>query len=330
MRDSAAPALVPLAAFDVAEDGRAVQVADPWPAPVPAEGFAWRWLHCDRTAATLVRWASENLPPPVRSALIEPESRPRCDASGDGLVLALRGVNHNRGQEEEDMVALRLWVTSGLIVSTRLRPTHAHDALLADMAGGTAPATPGAFLVRLTDRLTARIADLAAQREERVDAVEELVLDDAPDRLGEGETEIARLARSVIKLRRYVAPQREALYRLSQIETPAVTPAERLELREIANRAARSVEELDALRDRLTSLRDHVNAVHSARIGRNSFVLSIVAAIFLPLSLVTSLWGVNLQGIPGTGHPSGFAILAGVLAVLGLGLWLLFRRMRWF
>lgn len=322
--------LSPIAAHDIWPDGRATPVTEPWPAPAPPEGAKWRWLHCDRTAKPFAAWAEANLPAPVLVSLLQAETRPRCDAVGEGLLLTLRGINLNPGAEGEDMVALRLWVTERLIVTTRFRRVFVIEDMREDLLQGRAPASTGAFIARLADRMTARIEEVSLDREDATDAVEEELLDDRSDTLGTGEQEISRIARSVIKLRRHVAPQREALSRLAMTEIAFLGPAERYELREVANRTQRTVEELDATRDRLASLRAHVDSLHAWRMGRQSFVLSVAAAIFLPLGFLTGLFGVNVGGMPGVGFQHAFAILTVASAVIGIALWLLFRWLRWF
>jgi zinc transporter len=62
---------------------------------------------------------------------------------------------------------------------------------------------------------------------------------------------------------------------------------------------------------------------------RQSFVLTVVAAIFLPLGLITGLLGINVGGMPGAESGAAFWIVTGLLVALGAGLWLLFRRRRW-
>ena len=322
--------LAPLAAYDIRADGSAVAVTGDWPAAVPAEGAAWRWLHCDRTAPAFAEWAEAHLPAAVRAALLAAETRPRADPVAGGLLLTLRGINFNPGQDSDDMVSVRLFVTDRLAVTARFRRIFAVDELRAEVTGGTPPASPTAFAARLAGLLTARIEAVIAAREEATDAVEEVLLDDKPDALGTGEREIGQLARSVIKLRRHIAPQREALARLAGMEAPGLGEADRDELREVANRTLRLVEELDATRDRLASLRAHTDSLHAARIGRQGFVLSVVAAVFLPLGFLTGLFGVNVAGIPGVDHPWAFALLSGVSVALGLALVLLFRWLRWF
>lgn len=322
--------LAPIAAFDIRSDGTAMPVAEPWPAAAPAQGAAWRWLHCDRTAPAFAAWAEAHLPPPVRAALLAAETRPRAEAMDGGLLVTLRGINFNPGAESEDMVSVRLWATADLVVTSRFRRIFAVDEIRAEVTSGTAPASPAAFVARLAAMLTAKIEAISAAREEATDEVEEVLLDEVPDAIGTGERQVTQLSRSIIKLRRHVAPQREALARLAGLEAPYIGPSERYELREVAHRNLRVVEELDATRDRLASLRQHIDSVHAGRIGRQGFVLSVVAAIFLPLGFLTGLFGVNVAGMPGSEEPWAFAALTAAMAAIGVALWLVFRWLRWF
>lgn len=323
-------ALLPIAAFDIRADGSATPVEEAWPGPVPAGGAAWRWLHFDRSSETFAVWAERNLPGPVRHALLAAEARPRADLVEGGLLLTLRGINFNPGAESEDMVSVRLYAAERLVVTARLRRIFAVDEIRAEITGGSAPSGPGAFVARLAAMLTARIEALVSEREDATDEVEEVLLDDRPDAVGTGEREISRLSRSVIKLRRHIAPQREALGRLATMEWPLFGKAERYELREVANRMQRLVEEIDSVRDRLASLRSHIDSQHAAQIGRQGFVLSVVAAIFLPLGFLTGLFGVNVAGMPGVEVPWAFAALSVASVAIGLSLFFLFRWLKWF
>lgn len=317
-------------ARDIYPDGSARAVTDPWPRPEPAEGAVWRWLHCDRSSPSFAQWSAEHLPPPVRTALLLAETRPQGDLMAEGLMVVLRGMNLNPGEDEEDMVAIRLWVGPRLVVSTRLRRIIALDTLRTEFEAGRGLPAPGALLARLADRLTTPIESAADELEDQTDALEEALLDQTSNRLSADETGISRLARSVVKIRRHMAPQRDALNRIAANETPLIGPAERYELSALALRTTRVVEELDGMRDRLTSLRAHIDSVHAARIGRDGYVLSIVASVFLPLGFLTGLFGVNVGGIPGSDSPQGFFYLSAALVLIGVAVWALLRWRRWF
>ncbi len=329
-KTSIPPEFSPLSAFDIRADGTAVALEDGWVGTQAGDGGVWRWLHCDRTDPGFALWASGHLPMPVRAALLQVETRPRCEPMEGGLLITLRGINTNPGAANEDMVAIRLWVTEGLVVTTRFRRVFAVDELKAEMAAGAVPATTAAFVARLAGLLTEKIEEVSAAREDATDAIEEVLLDEEPDAIGTGERQVSQLARSIIKLRRHIAPQREALAKLAVLESDLINPIDRYALRDVANRSLRLVEELDSTRDRLASLRAHIDSLHAGRIGKQGFVLSVVAAIFLPLGFLTGLFGVNLAGMPGTEWPQAFIVMTAASVVIGLMLWLLFRWLKWF
>ncbi len=308
-------------AFALGPEG-AAPFAQSWPDP---DGTGWTWLHYDLGANGVAPWIKSHLPAPAAMALLQAETRPRCDALGDGLILNLRGVNLNPEAEPEDMVSLRLWVQKNLVVTGWLRRVYALEAIREACDAGQGPATPGAFLAQLGHGLSARIERVALELEAKTDDLEEQMLEEG----GDIAAAIAPLRQSVIKLRRFVGPQREALDALTQDPAQFMAEEDRVLLRETANRATRTVEALDAMRDRLAALQDHLDADRANLLGRNSYVLSVIAAIFLPLGFLTGLFGVNVAGMPGLDWPMAFAALTVASVVLGAGLYLLFRWLKW-
>lgn len=316
----------PVFAADIAPDGSFRELAEPWP-ELRAAGEGWRWIHADLEAHGVAEWLEAALPEIAASALLQPETRPRADSHGAGVLLNLRGVNMNLGGVAEDMVSLRIWATGGVIVSVRMRRIFAVTELIDDArCSGCLPADPGAFLVEIIERLTNRIEATSVDLEDTVAELEEARYADTPASAGN----IPVLRRRAIRLRRHIAPQRDALFRLAEIRNIDMDPLTRAALSEEANRTARAVEEVEAARDRLAALQDHEDALESRRIARNGYVLSIVAAIFLPLGFLTGVFGMNVAGLPGTRAPWAFWALAGVMAALALAILLILRRMKLF
>lgn len=315
----------PIGAFIVDARGQVDVIQDPWPSITMVKDGAYRWLHFDLNDAGLATWLQEHLPPGAAGSLLQSETRPRCDMLDDGLILNLRGVNLNSGADPEDMVSLRLWVTGTLIVSVRRRKVWAVDDLRTQMVKGVAPASVGAFLFELANGLTRRIEKVSLDLEEQTDSLEERMIDQ-PVGLS---SDIAPVRLQVIKLRRFVRPQREALAELAATRLELIDKLNRSLLHETTNRSARSVEELDSTRDRLAAIQEHVDAVNAAAIGRNGYLLSLVAAIFLPLGFLTGLFGVNVDGMPGTDWPYAFLTLSITTIVIAVLLFLLFRFSKW-
>jgi len=94
--------------------------------------------------------------------------------------------------------------------------------------------------------------------------------------------------------------------------------------------AHRCVEDLDALRERAAVTQEKLTTRLADRMNRTMYVLSLVAAVFLPLSFLTGLLGINVAGIPGSNYQLAFVLVClGLAVVAGLELFL-FRRKKWF
>lgn len=310
---------MPICVFDIAEDGSTAI-----PATTSLTGPArYRWWHFDLSDPALPQWCENHLPDIPAGALLQPETRPRCDRYEDGLILNLRGINMNTGQLAEEMVSIRMWVTDAALITVRLRRVFALEDIRQSAQAQMAPASPAEFISDLVTRLTTRVQTEVTTIAKLTEFFEADLEDDSTPI----PSELTQSRRRVIRLRRYLDPQRAAPNKLAT--EPLIPAQSQPALRELANRTTMAVEELDALRDRLVAVQDDHDLDVARKQARNSFLLSVGAGIFLPISFLTGLFGVNLGGMPGTGSPWAFALLCLSMTVLALILVLVIRRMRW-
>lgn len=289
----------------------------------PKDGY--RWLHFDLNDPKFSRWALQALPQTAAMALTQSETRPRCDLLDGGLITNLRGINLNPGANPDDMVSLRLWVADGLIVSVRARRVWVVDDIRQLVEAGKGPPSIASFLAELTYNLTNRIEKVSLELVENTDEFEERSF--AMNRGLSAELVVAR--QSAIKLRRFVRPQADAIIELSESHAWPIDTKSAGILREAANHPLCTIKELDATVERLWAVHDHLELQQSTAMGRNSYVLSIVAAIFLPLGFLTGHFGVNAGGMPGTGAELAFWVLTTASVVIGIALFLIFKFSKW-
>ena len=289
-------------------------------------GFVWVHLRLG-AEETPVYLKAAGLDDFVVDALLADETRPRCTLHGEGAILNLRGVNLQRGAEVEDMISVRLWLTGKRVIGVWRRPLTATLDLVSSIDRGHAPTSPGDFVARLALRLADRAEPAVADLNERVDELEEQLLDNEED---VERADLSALRRTAIVLRRYLMPQRDALTTLEIEDLDWLDERDRSHLREAAERISRLGEDLDSIRDRTQIVSEQIMDARAERLNDRMLILSIVAAIFLPLSLLTGLLGINVAGIPGAGSPVAFWIVCLVLLVLGALLFLLARRMGMF
>ena len=285
-------------------------------------------MHLDRTHPRAVAWleGAAGIGELAREALLAADTRPRATPYDGGLMLNLRGVNLNPGADPEDMLSVRLWVRPGLAVSTRRFPMLAVRDLRAAIEAGHGPTGEGSFVVLLALRLLDRMGPVLQGLDERLDDLEESLLERES---GELRSALRGFRREVVQLRRYIGPQREALAALALADLAWLEAADRHRLREALDRVTRYVEDLDAERERAALLADELLGLLSERMNRTMYLLTVVAALFLPLGFVTGLLGINVAGLPGTDTDWAFVAVCGMLVGLcGVELWLL-RRLKW-
>jgi zinc transporter len=170
------------------------------------------------------------------------------------------------------------------------------------------------------------MADVIGDIDDAVDQLEAEVLTTESHQL---RASLASVRRQVIALRRYLAPQREAMTRLQHEKVPWLDDGDRVRLREIADRITRYMEDLDAARDRAAVTHEELASRLSEQMNRRMYLLSMVAAVFLPLGFLTGLLGINVAGIPGEKYPWAFEIVVLMLiGVIGLQIWI-FKRWKW-
>ena len=96
-----------------------------------------------------------------------------------------------------------------------------------------------------------------------------------------------------------------------------------------ADRITRFLEDLDLARERTILLKDDLTSQIAEQQNSRMYVLSIVAAIFLPLSFITGLLGMNVGGLPGVDDDRGFLLSVLAMGIAGIALIVLFRLKRW-
>jgi zinc transporter len=287
------------------------------------------WLHFDFEDADVGEWLYKHsgLGELAVEALLSQETRPRTQALRDLLLLALRGVNLNPGCDPEDMVSIRLWTDGKRIISTGRRQLLSTSDVLERLEAGDGPLDTGELIVDLIDRIVMRMSDTVDDFEDKVLDLEERVLSMTPAAL---RYDLAQLRKQTIAIRRYLAPQREALNRLAMEKLSWMNESGQLRLREISDRLIRHIEDIDAVRERAALAQEELQSRLSEQMNERMYVLSVVAAIFLPLGFFTGLMGINVGGMPGVEHQGAFWVVIGLCIGLSLLLAMVFRWRKWF
>jgi zinc transporter len=293
--------------FAYVDDGTQVRTVSPAEAASANGSARLLWIHLNFEAPETRPFLLDKLglDTIVVGALTASETRPRCEPMETGALVNLRGLSAQDEPEADPLVSIRLWIGRGVIVSLGRYMMRAMPPMCAAMKAGHVK-DPGDFVAMLGDAITDELDPDVADLGDTLDDCE-LMLDP----------------------RQAFPPQRQALERLSNLDCDWLEPDDRAHLNESADRFARMAEELESIRERAALMHEQITDMRAEVIDQRSLVISIVALVFLPLTFLTGLFGMNVK-LPFQDEPWAFWAMLGFCAfvvIAGVGY---FIKARWF
>ncbi|WP_375402241.1 CorA family divalent cation transporter [uncultured Sphingomonas sp.] len=286
------------------------------------------WVHLFTIDDDARSWLADHakLSPQTVEALTAPETRPRCDQWEGGALVNLRGRTDQEEVVGTDLLAsLRIWATHGRIFSVTRTQLHALDAIEACVAADKIH-DPGDLIAEFAAAITSDLDPHVAELGDRLDMCEESL---EGTRIFELRRQVTRVRSTAIGYRRFLGPQRDALEKLAGLPGDWLAADDRVHLSAAADRAARMAEELEAIRERSAVVHDALTDMRAEQLDQRGLILSVAALIFLPLTFLTGLYGMNVEGLRGAKNPHAFDIITGVCLLIAVAITVFFVVRRW-
>jgi magnesium transporter len=161
---------------------------------------------------------------------------------------------------------------------------------------------------------------------ERIESLEEdLVGDPKPATL----TQIHRLKREMISLRKSAWPLRELVYALEKSDSQLIQPTTKIFLRDIYDHAVHIIDSIETYREMLSGMLDIYLSSVSNRMNQVMKVLTIIATIFMPLTFLAGVYGMNFRYMPETGWRWGYPLVVLIMLVVAALMIYLFKKKKW-
>jgi len=288
------------------------------------------WVHLSARSEGARSWLETQAQLPdetLLEALLAEDTRPRMQVRADGILLILRGVNLNENAEPEDMVSIRIWIESGRFISVQLRNLRGVEDMRQRLESGAGPVDIGDLVTSFIEGSIGRMSPVMGDLTDGIDDLEDRILQMDLEGIRE---QIISTRRKAIIFNRFLTPQKDIVQKLTEVQVAWLDRKNILRLQEAQNDITRFVEDLQALRERAHSVQEEVANILTERLNRNTYVFSMIAAIFLPLSFLTGLLGINVPGIPGADDPEAFLVFCGILVAVVVAQVALFKRLKWF
>ncbi|QUS55764.1 CorA family divalent cation transporter [Pseudovibrio brasiliensis] len=283
------------------------------------------WAYLQRVAAQNREFLEEaGLEHSDIDELLAREVRPHCHVRSKGVFIAINSFNELPSQESGDMEYAHVWVDERRIICVWHEPLEVFRSLVESFNKRVPPESTAEFWARLVLAIAERAEDMVEELQDRIDHLEDVVLEtgDHP-----WESELARVRRLATIVRRSMLAFLDTIRNFEIENFSWVNRVNKRRVREAGDRALRIAEEMDAIRERAEIVHDQIMFKRSETTNRSMLMMAAIAVVFLPLSFITGLLGINVAGIPGSHDPVAFTVVSALLVLIGL---VLFMIVRWF
>ncbi|MFV0258403.1 MAG: magnesium transporter CorA family protein [Acidimicrobiales bacterium] len=255
--------------------------------------------------------------------VLDVEQLPKFDVHEDHLFVVLHALTFVA--DRVDTLELDCFVRGGLLVTVHAEPVVAVEWLwdAAQSYPQIGELAPPELFAQLTEVVGRRYLEILDEFERQVDDLSDRAL--AADRTVLAEIQFLR--REEATIRRVLRPQRLVITTLRSRNLPILTPAATTILNDAYDVHNLVVESLASARGLLTDTLDTYRGASAEREASATAVLTVYAAILLPLSLITGWYGMNVADLPLTEEPWGWMVVTAGMAVVAVVSWLVFVRM---
>ncbi|MCW8857355.1 MAG: zinc transporter ZntB [Kangiella sp.] len=292
-------------------------------------GPSLTWHHINYTSPIAKDWLDQDqrISEVAQDVLLRAETRPRFYMEDSTILMCLRGVNLNPEAEPEDMISIRLWLTEDKIITSCNRHSWSITDIRNALEQGAGPKSSGEFISLLIERLAIRVEEFFEELDVSLDQQEDTLAGIGFD---EFYAQISHLRRQSATIKRYLTPQKDALEKLYRSQSLIITKLDLDNIRDDLDKFTRLLEDIELTRERTIVLQEEYLARIAHQQNSRLYVLAIISAIFLPLTFLTGVFGMNVAGLPGLEHENAFLYVASFCLGLAIALLIWFKFKKWY
>lgn len=270
------------------------------------------------------------LHPLVQEDIVNASQRPKLEDYGPYLFLVVKALVWDQEAAEYRGEQISLVLAQNFLVTFEESQSHLLEAVgqrLTDGKGRLRGQGVDYLAYSLLDAVVDSFFEVLENLGDQVEAVEEVLL------ANPGKEVLRRLhllKRRALLLRRAVWPLREVIAALERQEGGLVRASTRLYLRDVYDHTIQIMDTADTSRDLLAGLLDLYLSSVSNKLNEVMKVLTIIATLFIPLTFLAGVYGMNFKHMPELEWPWGYPAVLVVMAASALGMLLYFRRKKWF
>ncbi|MEM7398391.1 MAG: CorA family divalent cation transporter [Pseudomonadota bacterium] len=286
----------------------------------------WLWVHvnlADARVGPYMRAHLKEIPAAAVDLLLSVGDHQQLHADDVCIYGVFADLVYRLEGLSDELGLLHFVATERLLVTGRREGLHSVEAVRKSIQAGQATKSHAALLESIFMQVASGVEERSATLSDELDVIEERLIvdldDDIPKRL-------AKCRRLAVRLHRILATQRSVIARFEQNNWQTTGKAHDLKTSHIGQRLDWLDHEMVALRDRAHLLQEEVSLRMTDQTNRNLQLLTIVTTVFLPAGVISSIFGMNVGGLPLVNDRSGFIVtMLLLIGASGLVFWVLKR-----
>jgi len=253
---------------------------------------------------------------------------PKIDDYGDYLYIIVHAVDYSKTDGAFRTTELDIFLTPQFVLTFHYQPlrTTTHRRHRLNENDIPADRRPALLLYQILDALVHNYGPALEDFEKRISNIEEEIIARSDPHVLDS---IFRFKKEVLNLKRILGPQREVINRLSRGEFKLIPTELRAYYRDVYDEISRYAELAENHRDLIMMALDAYLSATSNRLNEVMRALTLISTIFLPLTFLTGLWGMNFSSIPIASNSLGFYIIVAASVLIGVGMFVFFKYKKW-
>jgi len=269
------------------------------------------------------------LHPLVQSDILNTTQRPKFDDYGDYHYANLKMVQWDHEKNESISEQVSLVLGPNYVLSFQERPGDVFEPIrnrLRTDKGRIRTMKSDYLVYCLMDAIVDGYFTILEHLGDKIEEIELAVVDKpGPDTL----KDIHRIKREGLLLRKGIWPFREVISGLDRSESELLSKATHLYLRDVYDHTVQVIDTMETFRDLLAGMLDTYLSSLSNRMNEVMKVLTIIATIFIPLTFIAGVYGMNFKNIPEVQWQGGYVFALVIMAIIACGMLYFFRRKKW-
>lgn len=255
--------------------------------------------------------------------------RPKAEIFDDYLFIVMKMLHYDVGQDLIISEQISLILGKEVLISFQEKPGDVFEPVRERIRRGKGRIRSQGcdyLAYALVDAIVDNYYTIFERMGERLESLEE-VIDDHPD--ASVLDEIHAIRQELILLRKQVWPLREVLSHFIKAETPFIGETTALFMRDVYDHTIQAIDTIESFRDNLSGLQDLYLSIMGHRMNEVMKVLTIMATIFIPLTFVAGIYGMNFVNMPELTWRWGYLLVWIIFLVVAVGMLIFFRHKKW-